>query len=96
NVHRIAQAIRLAKHDVTGYSPSFLVFARNIPFTGDYYGKVSENKDNLITVGNKIEDIQALPELHRKLWISIPIGVHQSNFGVYKNIVSCQNSYYVY
>lgn len=27
SIHKVAQAIRLAKHDVTGYSPAFLMFA---------------------------------------------------------------------
>lgn len=67
SIHKVAQAIRLAKHDVTGYPPSFLVFSRNIPLTGDYYGKISENSDNLLEIGNKLqtlEDIQELPKLY--------------------------------
>lgn len=67
HIHKVAQAIRTAKHDVTGYSPSFLNFARNIPLTGDYYGKISENAENMIAVSDKlqlIEDVQSLPNLY--------------------------------
>lgn len=67
SIHKVAQAIRLAKHDVTGYSPSFLNFARNVPLTGDFYGKISENSDNVVSVGEKLQlvnDIQTLPTLY--------------------------------
>lgn len=53
SIHKVAQAIRLAKHDVSGYSPSFLTLARNIPLSGDYYGKISENSENVINISNK-------------------------------------------
>ncbi|KAJ8969775.1 hypothetical protein NQ317_001936 [Molorchus minor] len=66
----VAQAIRLAKHDVTGYSPAFLTFGRNIPLTGDYYGQVSENANNVVTISEKnqlIEDLQELPKFHEDI-----------------------------
>ena len=35
---QIAQALRLAKHDATGFSPAFLNFGRMVPVSGNYYG----------------------------------------------------------
>lgn len=67
SIYQVAQAIRLAKHDVTGYPPAFLNFARNIPLSGDYYGKFSENANNVFTIGEKnqlINDLQELPNLY--------------------------------
>lgn len=66
HIHKIAQAIRTAKHDSSGYPPSFLVFARNIPISGDYYGKIDENEQNFPAVSSKAQrlgDIQELPKL---------------------------------
>lgn len=67
SIYQVAQAIRLAKHDITGYPPAFLNFARNIPLTGDYYGKIAENADNMLSIGEKnqlIDDVQELPRLY--------------------------------
>ncbi|KAJ8927358.1 hypothetical protein NQ314_020133 [Rhamnusium bicolor] len=67
SIYQVAQAIRLAKHDVTGYPPAFLNFARNIPLSGDYYGQISENANNVFTIGEKnqlITDLQELPNLY--------------------------------
>lgn len=65
-IFKIAQAIRITKHDVTGYSPAFLNFARNVPVSGDFYGKIENNSENVISISEKsqlINDIQELPEL---------------------------------
>lgn len=67
SLHKVAQAIRTAKHDVTGYSPAFLNFARNVPLSGDFYGAISENANNLINNADKlqlIDDLQTLPKLY--------------------------------
>ncbi|KAJ8974621.1 hypothetical protein NQ317_010772 [Molorchus minor] len=69
SIYKVAQAIRLAKHDVTGYSPAFLTFGRNIPLTGDYYGQVSENANNVVTISEEnqlIEDLQELPKVWKR------------------------------
>ena len=47
HLSKIAQAIRLSTHQVTGKSPSFLVFGRLTPVTGDFYGPVSTDPDFL-------------------------------------------------
>lgn len=66
SIFKISQAIRLSRSDATGYSASFLTFGRNVPITGDYYGKIAENAQNIVTISDKnsrIQDIQQLPEL---------------------------------
>lgn len=64
SLHEVAQAIRTAQHDVTEHPPSFLVFGRNVPLSGDYYGKIAENAENVVEISDKLqrlEDIQTLP-----------------------------------
>lgn len=66
NIFKIAQAIRLAQHEVTKHSPAFLVFARNIPVSGDYYGKISDNVESFPKISDnlqRVSDNQQLPEL---------------------------------
>lgn len=36
-IHKVAQAIRTAQHEVTGCSPAFLMFGRNVPLDGEFY-----------------------------------------------------------
>lgn len=70
NIFEIAQAIRLAKHDVTEYSPAFLTFGRNIPVSGDYYGNISENDQNIPDISEKIHlanDLQQLPKVYEEV-----------------------------
>ncbi|KAK9887659.1 hypothetical protein WA026_023780 [Henosepilachna vigintioctopunctata] len=67
NIHQIAQAIRLAKHEVTSFSPSFLCFLRNVPTDGGFFGHISENSDNIVSIKNKVLDPsvqEKLPELY--------------------------------
>lgn len=67
NIYKIQQAIRLSKHDSTGYTPAFLMFARQVPLSGDFYGEIQDNRDNTITIGDKfsrLDDSQNLPELY--------------------------------
>lgn len=45
-IPRIQFAVNTARHEVTNFSPSYLNFGRNVPITGEYYGKV-ESTDNL-------------------------------------------------
>lgn len=65
-INKIAQAIRTARSEVTGYSPSFLTFGRYVPISGEFYGKVDENfdyfTDNRVGRG---EDLEKLPELFK-------------------------------
>lgn len=41
----IQQAINTAKHEVTGYAPAFLNFARYVPMSGKYYGEIQSTED---------------------------------------------------
>lgn len=86
NVFRVAQAIRLSKHEVTGFSPAFLAFGRNVPLTGDFYGKISDNADNVISIGEKnqrLEDLEELPRLY--------VEVRNDLFKAYKRNVKQYN-----
>lgn len=69
-IHKISQAIRLAKNDITGFSPAFLTFARNVPVSGDYYGKISDNKTNMLEISDKLQllnDIQVMPSIFEEV-----------------------------
>lgn len=70
SIYKIAQAIRLSRHEVTGFSPSFLTFSRNVPVDGSFYGLISERAHNKIEVKQKLLDpelIQARSELYSKV-----------------------------
>lgn len=51
HIHEIQYAINSATHEVTGFTPQFLNFARHIPIAGDYYGKV-ETTDGVELLAN--------------------------------------------
>lgn len=68
-VYKIAQAIRTSVHEVTGFSPAFLVFGRNVPVDGSYYGKVPDNWQQLSFADKQkwCSDLQKLPEVYNKV-----------------------------
>ncbi|CAH1381955.1 unnamed protein product, partial [Tenebrio molitor] len=39
-IPKIQHAINTARHEITGFSPTFLNFARHVPLSGNYYGNV--------------------------------------------------------
>lgn len=52
------------------YSPSFLVFLRNIATDGSFYGLISEDANNAVTVENKVLDsdmVQQLPDFYENI-----------------------------
>lgn len=70
NIYKIAQAINLSKNETTQHTPAFLLFARNIPIDGTFYGPVAENsvlspdKENYI---HREKDIQNLPPIFTEI-----------------------------
>lgn len=65
-LQKIAQAIRLSKHEVTEFPPSFLVFARNVPVSGSFFGNIAENANNQPAIADKIhrlQDTQEMPKI---------------------------------
>lgn len=54
NLHQVAQAIRLSKHEVTGFTPAYLTFMRNVPTDGSYFGQISDNANNKVEIHNKV------------------------------------------
>lgn len=70
NIQKIAQAIRLGKHEVTKFSPSYLCFMRNVPTDGSFYGQISENARNYTEISKKVlnPEIQAeMPSLFEEI-----------------------------
>lgn len=69
NVFRIARAINSSKHEVSQFTPSYLVFGRYVPLTGSFYGKALED-DEVLEIQDRLlrdEDHEALPELYNKV-----------------------------
>jgi multidrug efflux pump subunit AcrB len=46
-IPKIQHAINTARHEITGVSPTFLNFARHVPLSGNYYGNVEPNGENI-------------------------------------------------
>ena len=63
SIFQVAQAIRLASHDITGFSPSFLKFGRIVPVDGSFYGLIAENSDNKIVISDKVHNPKTLQEM---------------------------------
>lgn len=60
---KIQRAINTAKHEVTGYSPSFLVFGRHTPISGRFYGTLENNQDVEVMPGDRESYAANLKEL---------------------------------
>lgn len=69
NIHKIAQAIRSSKHEVTNYSPNFLTFGRYIPIDGSFYGSCLNDVDTIqFDKQTRVdEDLQELPKLFQEV-----------------------------
>lgn len=67
DISKIQQAINTSKHEVTGFTPSFLNFGRHVPLSGKFYSFTNrELKDVEITPGNResyAENLQGLKEV---------------------------------
>jgi hypothetical protein len=69
-IHHIGHAIRTAVHEVTGYTPSFLNFARTVPVSGDYYGKLGALEPHELTLERReqlVADVNNLSEVHAEV-----------------------------
>lgn len=70
NIFKIAQAIRTAEHDVTGFTPAFLTFGRNVPLTGAFYGQNPNVDPQAISVPDTErwqQDLTKLPPLYKDI-----------------------------
>lgn len=66
NVYKIAQAIRTSQHEVTGFTPAFLTFGRNVPLDGAYYGREIPTSPEEIEIANELSwqnDLKGLPKI---------------------------------
>ena len=60
---KIQRAMNTAKHEITGYSPSFLVFGRHTPISGRFYGTFANNQDVEVMPGDRESYAANLKEL---------------------------------
>lgn len=60
---KIQHAINTAKHEITGYSPAFLVYGRHTPISGNFYGKLDIDEDLEILPGDRSSYAANLKEL---------------------------------
>lgn len=68
HVHKICNAINTAVHDVTGFSPAFLVFGRNLPIFGDYYGLIPQKNLSPYKFEDRTQfmsELSKLPDLYK-------------------------------
>lgn len=68
HLFEIQHAINTATHEVTGFTPSFLNFARYVPTFGDYYGKISNTSDIHLLPddrGQYVEDVSKISDIYK-------------------------------
>lgn len=74
NIQKVAQAIRTANHDVTGFSPAFLTFGRNVPLDGEFYGPTVPDGPTATREAERrawVTDLQNMPKLVREVRIKL-------------------------
>lgn len=74
DIQKIAQGIRTAVHEVTGYSPTFLNFGRYVPTTGDYFGKYTSTQVN---IGERNKLVDGMSQLSQ-FFIGVRQRLHQA------------------
>lgn len=82
----IQQAINTAKHEVTGFSPAFLMFGRHVPLSGNYYGQVTSTTDVELMPGSRDIYVENLTNLNQ-----IFTDVRQKIHTAYKRNASAYN-----
>ena len=81
HVHEIAHSIRTSVHEVTGYTPSFLVFGRTVPSSGSFYGRLADSEDAELTIASRerlIQDMNELSEVHQQVVPRLKAAYHRS------------------
>lgn len=84
-LHKIQHAINTAKHEVTGFTPSFLAFGRHVPLSGKYYGQVTSTADIELLPGDRntyAEGLKALTQIFAEVRNKIHLA-HQRNAAAY-------------
>lgn len=70
HLYHIQRAINSARHEVTGYTPSFLNFGRNVPLSGNYYGEISSTEGHELLASNRddfVADIKGISEVYKQV-----------------------------
>jgi RNase H-like domain found in reverse transcriptase/Reverse transcriptase (RNA-dependent DNA polymerase)/Integrase zinc binding domain/Integrase core domain len=62
-IFKIQQALNTARHEVTGFSPAFLVFGRHIPLSGNYFSQNPIENDLEITPGDRTQYAVGLKDI---------------------------------
>ena len=70
-IFKVSQALRTAVHEVTGYSPSFLTFARNVPVSGDYYGPVLNSQVKMLRGEEYYEHVNNFSNLYDQVGVKL-------------------------
>jgi hypothetical protein len=67
NLGKLGAAMRSAVHEVTGYTPNFLTFGREVPLSGKVYGTAADKRNSpefdLRERDGRASDLEELPEL---------------------------------
>lgn len=86
DLHKIQQAVNTAKHEVTGFTPSFLNFGRHVPLSGKFYGVVESTADLEIVPGDRqsyaadlVKLAKIFQEVRQKMHTSYTRNAHAYN-----------------
>lgn len=74
HVFQIAHAIRTAKHEVTGFTPAFLTFGRNLPLRGSFYGHHPNPDLESVPIADNEKwrtDLEKLPKIYKDVYTQI-------------------------
>lgn len=85
NIPQIQYAINSSVHEVTSYSPSFLNFARVVPISGDFYGKVVSTEGLELMPDSRedyVKNIKGLKEIYDDICVKLE-SAYQKNARTY-------------
>lgn len=79
HLSEIQQAINTSKHEVTGFTPAFLVYGRHVPLSGEYYKDLNLDVtvDSEILPGNRKDYVENLKGL-RDIFVEVRKKIHKA------------------
>lgn len=81
HIPKIASAINSSVHEVTQYSPNFMVFGRHVPIEGSYYGIIKDKSLSPFDFANRetlVNELNKLPELYSRVAEKIKLSYERS------------------